>query len=269
MFEFYHVLKVKQPDDLLITQFHRKLLKQRLLLPVGRELIFAAQTNKRPPHESMKPSKISLGMHTFDNSLSAMLGFRMTYFDLLSSSVGRNKFTNLEMVDVELIADENQLKIHKVDLVDIDSLSVISLPNVNEISFAWEIRGGYEQAGIGCIDCGIYLVEGGFGKSWQYGTDSLFYALAGGKGYIGDQRDVDIYTKFGFIGAFNDVINYNVEIQPSKSVLNRGYISQRASASLNWQFAHSWELRVNLAREQTQYQNNNLFELKFNYFWGF
>ncbi|KGJ96691.1 Lnb N-terminal periplasmic domain-containing protein [Thalassotalea sp. ND16A] len=263
LFQYQDVLKQKHPEQSALATNSRKLVRERLAQPPGKALKQNVTTEKAPPHLGMPPSKFSFGGLHHNDQDYVSTGFRMTYFDDLSNSIARSKFANLEMLDVEIIANSTDIKILKVDLIDIDSLFSESIDWSREDNFAWSVRAGYEQLRNDCIDCGIYFGEGELGKSYAF-TNSIVYAMLGGKVYAGVKDDVVLTAKLGLITGFSVKLKAKIEIrQLSRVNLNSAYDLQ-LNAELNYNIAKDWEIRL-----QIQQAEATTIGLKFNYFWDF
>lgn len=264
LFSYHDVMKRKQPDLKNLAVNRRKLIRERLQLPAGSKLHYSAPAKKVPPHKGMPVSKVSIGgLHNSSTSNFITSGFRMTYFDDLSTDKNQTKFSNLEMLDVELISNEQKTKVLRLDLVDIGSLYKESIDWSNDNSYAWSVRGGFEQLKNNCIDCGIYFAEGNIGKSYLF-SDSLAYAMLGGKAFVGDEEDLAVMAKMGVLMEINDHLEAKFEIKHMYGLKTETSYDVVLNAEINVHFAKNWE-----ARFYTEKAESTIFGVKFNYFWGF
>jgi len=264
LFQYINVAKQKGINEGVIKKNKQKLIRERLKLSTGKAISYNKDKFKVAPHLARKPSKVSFGVATIAHSkLYTTAGFRMTYFDDLTSSLGLSEFSNLEMIDVEIIADKSQAKILKLDLIDIKSLYLPSIPWENKLASAWSVRAGYEQLSNNCIDCGIYFAEGSVGKSARIGNDGLGFATIGGKAYFGEESDVDIYAKLGFLTSITKNIKAKVEVQKTSNIA-LGKYSSSVKLGLSYEFFNHWDLRFFLERKEATFT-----ALTLNYYWGF
>jgi len=263
LLQYLAVLIKKQPGNNSLKDKKRTLLFERLRLPAGKVKVNSHQNEA--PHLGMKPSKFSLGYLNGDNGQNFITtGFRMTYFDDLSFNSTKKRFTNLEMLDIEAIANENTLKILKLDLIDVDSLYIPTLPWDKKPASAWSVRLGFEQLHNNCFDCGIYFAEGDIGKSALFGTTNLAYAMVGAKVFAGEKDDATISAKLGLINLFHEKMSAKIEVQQAARFdLTNSYKTQY-SAELNIQLATNSEIRLYMEKQET-----TLLGLRFNWFWGF
>ena len=260
---YLEVYKQSDGEDFAINKAKTRIIRARLSLSIGRSHHLATQKKIAPPHQGMNVSKISLGYTDIAQQNYINSGFRMTYFDKLSSSVARNEFTNLEMLDIELLSNKTSSKIYKVDLVDIQSLYKEAIPGFKHSNSAWGVRVGYKQLYNNCLDCGIYFAEGDWGKSAKM-NDHLVYALIGGTILTGVEKDIFISAKLGFIAKINNRLNVNIEIKQITPLGATIIKKSQLTIEFNYQLAKNLEMR--LFAEQ---QKASLIGVKMNYFWGF
>lgn len=265
LFQYINVVKQKDEGYNLLKKSRRNLINERLNLSVGKGIHYSEENENIAPHLARKPSKFSLGLASIEQSkVYTTTGFRMTYFDDLSSSLGVSEFSNLEMVDVEIIADKTKAKILKVDLIDISSLYLPSIPWTNTIASAWSVRAGYEQFNNTCIDCGIYFAEGSFGKSLRIENDALMFAMVGGKAFFGEDDDVIVYAKLGFLTSLSKNLKAKIELNKASNItFSRSYTSS-IKLALSYEFSNDWDVRFSLENKEATFM-----ALTLNYYWGF
>jgi hypothetical protein len=265
LFQYINVVEKKNKPSNKVNKSKRKLINERLKLPAGKAIHYTNLKKDNAPHLAREPSKFSLGILSVDQKKTyGTSGFRMTYFDDLSSSLGRSDYSNLEMFDIELITDESQTKVLKLDVVDIKSLYLPSIPWRDEVASAWTVRGGYEQYSKTCIDCGIYFVEGSIGKSIRLGSEALGYALIGGKAFAGRDNDIAVYAKVGYLVSITNNIKAKVELNKMESIdFSKGY-NTSLKVAVSYEFANHWDVRFGLQKKDTTTAS-----IKLNYYWGF
>jgi hypothetical protein len=245
--------------------FKRKVLKQRMRLSIGKE-ISIANFKKEPPHKAGMPTKTSFGIkknQITGNSLN--LGFRLTYFDTLASNIARIPNSNLEMLDIEIEANDDKIFINKFDLIDIQSLSPSYTGWKGDKPLSWGIRLGYELETNDCKNCGIYIAEGDVGKSWLVNKYIFGYALIGGRlqaGY-GDFNGISGTLKTGAIISINEGLKSKIEIvNRYKAHGNTAQYKPEISWELKYNINRALELRAGILHKQT----NSSF-IKINYYW--
>ena len=247
------------------NKLKNKLLKERMRLPSGIGSVILDDTNKAAPHLGAKPSKFSLGINLFeDDQPYVNLGFRMAYFDDVSINTSRKKFGNLEMIDLELITDGNDIKVYKLDLIDIKSLYLPSDPFNSKSSEAWAVKAGYGPIRDSCINCGVYFLDGHYGGSYQLNYDSLFYTMLGGRVYVGDKDDVQLSVLSGLISQLNDKTKIKIELQKRAKVNLSGSDKLIFNLELNYQYSKNNEIRL-----FTNHQLETIIGIKYNHFWDF
>jgi hypothetical protein len=265
LFQYVNVVAQKNNNQEAIKAGKRSLIHERLKLPVGKAIRYIKTKQNAAPHLARKPSKFSLGVANVGQSkFYGTAGFRMTYFDDLSSSVGLSDFSNLEMIDVEIITDKNKAKVLKLDLIDISSLYLPAMPWTNKIASAWSVRAGYDQLSNACIDCGIYFAEGSLGKSIRIGNSSLGYAMVGGKAFFGEENDVAIYAKLGFLTSITQTIKAKFEVQKASDIAFSKSYTTSMKFALSYEFSPNWDVRFSLENKEASFA-----ALSLNYYWGF
>lgn len=264
LFSFHEVNKRLNPEQPNLKVNRRKLIRERLSLPSGRQSGEKQLTNKVAPHQGMPVSKVSLGTLHHDSEQNFITaGFRMTYFDDLSTDKNQTKFSNLEMLDVELIANDDTTKVLRLDLVDIDSLYKESIQWTDQHSWAWSVRTGFEQLQNNCIDCGIYFGEGEIGKSYLL-SNTLVYAMVGGKFFWGEEEDIASSAKIGILSEINDRLEAKFEIKQLYGLMSERSYDIKYRGVINYHFAKHWEARLFAEKAES-----TVVGIKFNYFWGF
>lgn len=265
LFQYIHVIEQKGTDKLVTKPIRRKLALARLTLPKGKAIHSSTVTDKKAPHLGMKPSKFSSGvLHSQSSRDYILAGFRMTYFDDVSTSEGRAKFSNLEMIDIEIIANKDKLKLYRFDIVDIDSLYLPATPWTNDSAAAWSVRLGYEQLNNSCFDCGVYFAEGDYGLSMLLSSDYLAYAMLGAKAFAGEDSDVHISAKLGLIGELSSVIKVKLEAKQWQDIRFEDELWTTYRGEVNYHFAPNWEFRAYL-----DHNRETVAAIKVNYFWDF
>lgn len=265
LFQYINVLDNKNDLHDELKSAKRKLIGERLKLPVGKSIHYRNSNLNAAPHKVRKPSKFSLGVASINQSkIYSTAGFRMTYFDDLSSSLGRSDFSNLEMVDVEIIADDSQFKILKFDVVDISSLYLPAIPWTNKSASAWSVRTGYEQSNNACINCGIYFAEGSLGKSKRIGDNALGYALIGGKAFFGHEDDVTLHAKIGLLTSITQNFKAKIELQKTSNLSFSNSYASSVKLALSYELSHDWDVRFMLENKEATFV-----ALTLNYYWGF
>lgn len=255
----------KSNNNSLLEAARKSLLLERMKLPIGRQIQQNYDYQKPGPEESLKPSRLSIGyVNASNDNHYNTLGFRATYFDDLSPSAGHNEFSNLEMLDITLISDSGDLSIYGIDIVDIKSLYLPPMPWKDALAEAWSIRAGYEQLYDSCIDCGIYFAEADKGYSFKFNDTNLFYALVGGKVFVGQQDNISVYVKSGVISKIANSFSAKLEYQRLETFDSSNIKKDKLTFDLNYTYSKDIELRLNVSK-----QLETMLGLNMNFYWGF
>lgn len=263
LLQYLGVMQVKDKDNQTLLNFKQKLLKQRFILPLGKSLNFKNNKQNLAGHLGMPPSKFSVGVSNSDTHSYGTIGFRMNYFDHLSFG-SKNKFTNVEMLDLKLAISDHALKIKKLDVIDIASLYTVPKLWQDTFSDAWAVTVGFEQINNECLNCGVYFAQGHLGKSYLVNESTLIYSLLGAKAFVGYQDKISLSAQFGFITTLNKKLKSKLEFSYRDNHNLAELSNTKLNFELNYHFAPDWELRLNYEKQQS-----NLIGINLNYFWDF
>jgi hypothetical protein len=126
------------------------------------------------------------------------------------------------------------------------------------------VRAGYEQLSNTCIDCGIYFAEGSMGKSIRIGNDSLGFAMLGGKAFFGEENDVTVYTKIGYLTSITKNLKAKIELQKASNIAFSSIYTSSIKLAFSYEFSHDWDVRFRLENKEATFA-----ALTINYYWGF
>ena len=264
LFQYQSVIEKKFPDSKFTVENKRKLIRERLSQPMGKSLDTPLLSSKTPPHMAMPESRFSMGtLHNNEQNWFLTTGFRLNYFDDLSTNLSQTRFSNLEMLDIELISNDQKTKVLRVDLIDIDSIYTEEIDWTKRNSLAWSVRVGYEQLQNDCFDCGIYFAEGELGKSYLY-DNTIVYGMVGGKTFVGKKDDLAVSAKVGLITEISQDVKLKIEVKKLRGVIHGQSYDTLLNTELNYNFASHWEVRL-----FAQKAESSTIGLKVHYYWGY
>lgn len=263
LLQYFGVLHAKDKDNQSLLQSKKKLLKQRFTLPLGKSLTHQNNKENIPPHLGMPPSKVSIGMSSSDRDYYNTIGFRMNYFDYLSFS-SKNKFTNVEMLDLTFAIEDKALKVKKIDVIDITSLYTAPKIWQDDFSDAWAVTVGFQQINNSCLNCGVYFAQGHLGKSYVVNNSTLIYSLLGAKAFVGYKDKISLSAKLGFITTLNKKLKSKLEFSYRDNHSLADLSNTKLNLEVNYHFAPNWELRLKYEK-----QKSSLVGINLNYFWDF
>lgn len=154
-------------------------LSARLRLPAGDAAI--PRPMIEAPDSGHPPGWAQVGIafrHGGDRDL--MLRIRPAYYDALDVSVAQARHGGLSMGDIELELRDGSLRIHRLDIIAVDSINpaVTGLPG--DRSRGWKVRAGIEQERIDCSGCWVGRVQGEFSLGLPLGSPRMFGAISVG-----------------------------------------------------------------------------------------
>lgn len=245
------------------SKFRQMLLGQRFLLP-------AQQSQPRnidvssAPHLGQQPSTLRVGITTPDKGdIETTLTLRPTYYDLLSSDVGRLPNSAVSMGTIEVAVKNNDIALSRLDLANILSLSPAQTQLQDETNLSWKLRVGLENTKQSCHQCLMGIFEFGAGSSMLIDSGVL-YGLAELR-LQGREDRHDYFSNQVTVGALYDISNHwrthlELNIPISGWNTDEDYVinwQNRIGESIN----SDW--RINLRHSQ---QRSSL-EVAYSYYW--
>lgn len=260
LFELVQVKQIQKQTPVKISELKNALIKARLKLPMGEKKV-KFQFTQQPPHQGQKPSNSSVSaVHTAEQT-QYTLGFRLSYFDTLASDIARIPFSNLEMLDTELMFTDGETYINKVHLLDLESFNPNQLSWANESKWSWKINVGFDRQPALCRTCKRSFVMGGAGQAWQFSNNTLAYSLI--NGYLGDlaknSHFYDSSVEVGIITGTDSGIKLRASYE--KSFLNA---KNPAQTKLELAVPINQDIDIRLA---VTHANSAMWQLKLNYYW--
>ena len=183
MLDYYQVVREpKEGVSDLNNNLYNRTLSQRYLLPPSASQSSFASDNE--PGLGRAPSYFSLGFsHATNHTETLRLRLRPAYYDTLDASYGHVAHSALAMGDIEISATEDRLAIHRLSLVNIESIrtNLTGLPGDNHHS--WYLDVGAAQLSAGCNQCLASKVAAGIGYAKSPGTPNWVIAIFAGAGF--------------------------------------------------------------------------------------
>lgn len=179
LFDYYEFRNVLEDNQGEIQVARRKLILERVKYPSSNTVNESVAENVLPPHKGPLPMMMRLGYYS--NSLyGGGLGLRMrpVYFDMLGLEEGRLPNSHLTMFDLEAVYLDDKFYLRRLDLVNVESLNVSKTGLEGDGGLAWKIKFGFDSQHLGCLDCSIFNLVGGFGKAVALGDDNnIIYGM--------------------------------------------------------------------------------------------
>lgn len=158
---------------------HRKTLSARYLLPPG--LAEVPARTPEPPHTGRAPGWFQLGLsHSPQGADSLSLRLRPAYYDAMDADQGHVRYAALSMGDLRLQMDENGLRLRRLDLIAIDSISPGITGLKGDQGAAWSLKAGIEPQHLDCGHCLVPRIQADQGYGRQLNTHLYAAAYVGG-----------------------------------------------------------------------------------------
>ncbi|MFZ5670096.1 MAG: DUF4105 domain-containing protein [Pseudomonadota bacterium] len=162
------------------------LLLARLHLPVA-----TAGTPPAPkdlPNEGQKSSLLQASyVSNTEIGDGLELRVRPAYHDFLTYAPGVVAGSELAFADTRLDIRDGKVRLRGLDLVKVVALNLSPTGLVRDGAPAWAIRFGVEDRALGCQDCLVGFVEGGYGRAMQVAENAIVYGFLNGLAVTGDE----------------------------------------------------------------------------------
>lgn len=177
LLDYYEYRLLAENGNKELMPSKHALLQERLRLPAsGNET--AVHHAARAPTAGPRPGMVRIGlMHNQSIGSALTLQARPAYYDLLRQDHGQQAYAQLTMFDIALHLSEAETRLHKLDLVNVQTLNVSHTGLPGDGGAAWRLRFGLEQQDLSCTRCLIGNLEGGFGKAAAFGEHTVGYVM--------------------------------------------------------------------------------------------
>ncbi len=156
------------------------LLLARLRLAAAKAAIPPPPTSL--PNEGQKSSMLQVSLVSNDQLGDGLeLRVRPAYYDFLTYAPGVLPGSELSFMDTRLSIRDGKVRLRSVDVVKVTALNLSPTGLVRDGAAAWSIRFGAEDRALGCQDCLVGFVEGGYGRAAQVSERTIVYGLFKGR----------------------------------------------------------------------------------------
>lgn len=156
-----------------------KAVAARFVLPPGN----SQETTQREvsPDMGRPPSWAQIGgMYSSHDGNAISLRIRPAYYDQLDGDGSHVRNASLTMGDTQLSVKEGNIKLHRFDLVSVDSVNPGVSGLANDRGLAWKVRVGAEQGITGCLDCLVARGQADVGMGRQVSQHAFLAGYVGG-----------------------------------------------------------------------------------------
>lgn len=181
LLDYYEYRLLSDEDDTRLTPAKHALLQERLKLPASSNET-AIPRAAMAPTSGPRPGMARIGLlHNQATGSALTLHARPAYYDLLRQDHGPQANAQLMMFDIELHLRDTRANLHRLDLVNVQSLNVSHTGLPGDGGAAWRLRFGLEPQNLACTHCLIGLMEGGYGKAIAITKHAIGYAMLDGR----------------------------------------------------------------------------------------
>ncbi len=220
--------RIREDDLLSDKERRRQLLLARLEYGTGAKL----EVDVEPPvapHLGQRPGFVSLGVinrypDSARNEAARTMGvlkIRPAYYDFLGLPYGRKPYSSFTVLDSTFTVSNDNLKMERIDIVNVSSLSTNHTGIKNDKALSWHARVGNERLSNTCKDCQAWILDWEIGKSFRAGQRLVAFALGGvrlqenrqGRGFGGLQvhtgitgrvaKNLFVHASYGLHEHFN------------------------------------------------------------------
>jgi len=135
---------------------------------------------------------------------------RPAYSDLLSLDAGALPFGGVAMGDIRFLVRDDAVALRQLDLIRIAAFNVSPTALPFDRDSAWTFRIGAEDQDLGCDQCLVGFVEGGYGTSFAIGDTTALGLFAQGRAITNEDFDgaVEVGPNIQVVGSIGTAIKY-------------------------------------------------------------
>ncbi|OHC86005.1 MAG: hypothetical protein A3J87_05870 [Sideroxydans sp. RIFOXYB12_FULL_59_6] len=181
--DYVEYRRVRDPADPFAATARRALLLERLKLPQRRIAASSVAGDRQPvpPHLGPRPNMVRVGVVSNDRlGEGVSINLRPAYFDRLAMDAGRIPHATLSMFDVELLRFGQALRLHRLDIVNLEHMNLSETPLPGDGGSAWRVRFGLQDHDLSCAGCLVGKASGGIGKAARVAGLGLAFVMVSG-----------------------------------------------------------------------------------------
>ncbi|WP_236233038.1 Lnb N-terminal periplasmic domain-containing protein [Pseudomonas tohonis] len=218
----------------------------------------ALQAERPPlPEEGHESRTWQLGLGSREDRAFAEYGLRMAYHDLNDNLTGFPLGAQIEILQLKLRQyEQNHWQLQQLDFATIRSLT----PRTQLLQpWSWQVAGGLERVpGKDGDETLVSHLNGGVGGSWQWGDDTLYYALATAR--VEHNPDFGAFVA-GAAGFDTGLLWRNglgtLSLEAAGDYFHNGEVRRRLSLNQQWELSTDLGLRLSAERSFSQLGGND------------
>ncbi len=218
----------------------------------------ALQAERPPlPEEGHESRTWQLGLGSREDRAFAEYGLRMAYHDLNDNLAGFPLGAQIEILQLKLRQyEQNHWQLQQLDFATIRSLT----PRTQLLQpWSWQVAGGLERVpGKDGDETLVSHLNGGVGGSWQWGDDTLYYALATAR----VEHNPDFGAFVAGAGGFDTGLLWRnglgtLSLEAAGDYFHNGEVRRRLSLNQQWELGTDLGLRLSAERSFSQLGGND------------
>lgn len=260
--------KADDPGALVIKARRDALLLARLRLPAAKAAI--PPPPKSLPNEGQKSSMLQVSLVSNDQiGDGSELRLRPAYHDFLTYAPGVPPGSELSFVDTRLSIRDGKVRLRSLDVVKVTTLNLSPTGLVRDGAAAWSLRFGAEDRALGCQDCLVGFLEGGYGRAAQISERTILYGLFKGRATTAEEPAANLSggASGGVIFGADRAWRANVEIGFWQDMDGDREARPYGRAEVRLGSNTSWDVRARYDWQREGGRDTNELKLALSYYW--
>tara|TARA_B100000003_G_scaffold119621_1_gene107175 strand:- start:10 stop:1926 length:1917 start_codon:yes stop_codon:yes gene_type:complete len=243
-----------------------KILSKRSKLPILEEHKFPI--TPPDPSTGSRPTRFRFGF--LENpvlSKAFELGIWSSHHDLLGEESGHLEDSEVVTLDLRLHIRDNKTTIDSFTLLSIQNLSKNLTGIPGDAGLSWRFQGGFKRKNYFCLDCTIFNLSGGLGKSVKFYSNDISYLFIDLFGQTESSENTSVTWGLApHIGMLWEILDgWKIRLEGgwyrsySGPVMDHG----KALAHQRWTLSQNLDLRL----EYDQIHDTREGKLALNFYW--
>lgn len=260
--------KPGDPDTAAVKSRRDALLLARLRLPAAKAAI--PPPPKSLPNEGQKSSMLQLSLVSNDQIGDGLeLRVRPAYHDFLTYAPGVLPGSELSFLDTRLSVRDGKVRLRSVDIVKVTALNLSPTGLARDGAAAWSLRFGAEDRALGCEDCLVGFLEGGWGRAAQVNERTIFYGLLKGRATTAEEPAANFSggASGGVIFGAERAWRANLEVGFWQDVDGGRDTRPYGRAELRLGSRTNWDVRARYDWQREAGRDTSEVKLALSYYW--
>ena len=263
LIDYYQVVRDKfAPEDDPLNLAYKKVLAKRFGLPPGKGQ-FTPVAAKNPPHKGRKPSLVQVGAtHSNQYGEGFYFNLRPAYYSALDYDFGHISNAQLNMANFAIDIDDEDWNLRHFDIVSIRKINALATGLPGDDSFAWNVRGGWEQATFDCRSCATFRIQSDAGYGWKLRPGVMLAGYVGGGVQDSRQQQGNWFVRTSGEAQLELSNNWRMHLAYEWRRYDRKQTHQLITADMRYRIDTNLDLRLGYRHNQS-----DELRLSFGYYW--